>query len=105
MAKLDAAANAATELLRALASPVRLKILCQLVEGEKSVGQLAALLGVRETLVSQHLTLLRKDGLVRNRRAAQTIYYSLNSPVAERIIRVLYEEFCPDAADGTGTAG
>ena len=80
--EMDRSANAAAQLLKALASPVRLKILCQLVDGEKAVGQLAELLQARDALVSQHLALLRKDGLVRTRREAQTIWYSIASPAA-----------------------
>ena len=94
---LDHAASAACDLLKALASPNRLKILCHLVDGEKSVGQVAALVGIREATASQHLALLRKDRLVDSRRAGQTIYYRMVSPVAERLIGVLYEAFCPAA--------
>ena len=92
---LDAAASAACDLLKALASPNRLKILCHLLEGEKSVGQVAALVGIRETAASQHLALLRKDRLVDSRRAGQTIYYRMVSPVAQRLIGVLHDAFCP----------
>ncbi len=77
-----------------LLSPNRLKILCHLIGGEKSVGQVAALVGIRETAASQHLALLRKDRLVDSRRAGQTIYYRMVSPVAERVINVLHEAFC-----------
>ncbi|MEI6557295.1 MAG: metalloregulator ArsR/SmtB family transcription factor [Rhodospirillaceae bacterium] len=91
---LDAAAVTACELLKALASPNRLKILCHLVDGEKSVGQVAALVGIREAAASQHLALLRKDRLVDGRRAGQTIYYRMVSPVAAAIIGVLHTAFC-----------
>jgi DNA-binding transcriptional ArsR family regulator len=94
---MDQAALSASELLKALASPNRLKILCHLVEGEKSVGQIAARVGLREATVSQHLALLRRDRLVRTRRAAQTVFYSLDSPAAARILRVLSELYCPAA--------
>jgi len=97
IADMDTAAASASELLKALASPNRLKILCHLQDGEKSVGQIAALVGIRETAVSQHLALLRKDRLVTSRRAGQTIFYRLDSPVAARIISVLYEHYCRDA--------
>ena len=97
---LDTAASAACELLKALASPNRLKILCHLVEGEKSVGQVAALVGIREAAASQHLALLRKDRLVECRRAGQTIYYRMISPVAVRLIGVLHEAFCPRISAG-----
>ena len=97
--ELDHAANAASDLLKALASPNRLKILCHLIEGEKSVGQIATLIGIRETTVSQHLALLRKDRLVSARRAGQTVFYTLDSPAAARIIAVLYETFCAESYD------
>ena len=95
---MDEAAAAATDLLKALASPNRLKILCHLIDGEKSVGGIAALLGVRETVVSQHLALLRKDRLVRSRRSGQTIFYAIDSPQAEQVLRVLHQLYCHDHA-------
>ena len=91
---MDRAAEAACDLLKSLASPVRLKILCQLSTGELPVGELAARLGVRETLASQHLALLRKDGLVRGRREGRSILYAIASPAAERVVATLYELFC-----------
>jgi len=97
--ELDHAANAASDLLKALANPNRLKILCHLIEGEKSVGQIATLIGIRETTVSQHLALLRKDRLVSARRAGQTVFYTFDSPAAARIIAVLYETFCAGGHD------
>jgi DNA-binding transcriptional ArsR family regulator len=99
-AAMDRAAEAACELLRSLASPVRLKILCQLSTGELPVGELAARLGVRETLASQHLALLRKDGLVRARREGRSIFYRIASPAAARVVETLYELFCADGVGG-----
>ena len=57
----DHAAQAACNLLKALACPSRLRILCQLAGGEKSVGEVAGLIGMRQAAVSQDLTLLRKE--------------------------------------------
>ena len=87
---MQGAAEEATELLKALANRNRLMTLCQLVGGEKSVGELADLLGIRDTAVSQQLALLRKDGLVASRRDAQTIYYRLASDEAGKVIETLY---------------
>ena len=70
---LKASADQACTLLKALASPHRLMIVCALLDGEQSVGALAQRLGVRATLASQHLGLLRRDGLVSTRRDGQTI--------------------------------
>ena len=91
---MEAAADQASELLKSLANRNRLLILCQLVDGERSVGELAAFLGARDSTVSQHLALLRKDGLVRARREAQTIYYSIASSPAQRVLETLFAVYC-----------
>ncbi|WP_237560868.1 helix-turn-helix transcriptional regulator [Elioraea sp. Yellowstone] len=91
---LDAQAEAAAALLKSLANPVRLKILCALVEGERSVGALAERAGVRETVVSQHLMRLRAEGLVKNRRVATTVYYAITEGPALGVLEALHEAFC-----------
>jgi ArsR family transcriptional regulator, virulence genes transcriptional regulator len=102
------AADKATALLKALANRNRLLLLCQLVEGERSVGEMAARLQLRESAVSQQLMLLRKDRLVAPRRDGQMIYYRLASPAAAKVIETLYEIFCaeagaaPDVTEGAG---
>ena len=88
------AVEQATELLKSLASRNRLLLLCHLVEGERSVGELARLIDARETAVSQQLALLRKDRLVRTRRDGQTIYYSLASSRAAKVIETLHGIYC-----------
>ena len=95
---MHAAAGQAGELLKSLANPHRLMILCQLLEGERSVGELAAFLDLRSSTVSQHLALLRRDGLVTARREAQTIYYGIASMPARRILETLFELFCAPEA-------
>ncbi|WP_073627305.1 ArsR/SmtB family transcription factor [Pseudoxanthobacter soli] len=101
------AAEAASEFLKSLANRHRLLILCRLVEGECSVGQLADFLDLRDSTVSQHLALLRKDGLVRGRRDGQTIWYSVASEPARRVLEVLYDVYCaaPPVQDPTPEAG
>jgi ArsR family transcriptional regulator, virulence genes transcriptional regulator len=88
------AADAASDLLKALANRHRLLIICQLSEQERSVGQLADLLKIRDSTVSQHLALLRRDGLVSARRDGQTIWYSIGSVPARELIRTLYRVYC-----------
>lgn len=102
---LSAAADQASELLKSLANRNRLLILCRLMEGECSVGQLAGHLGLRDSTVSQHLALLRKDGLVRARRDGQTIWYSVESEPARRVLGALYGIYCVGPDDGAGEAG
>ncbi|GLH76281.1 transcriptional regulator [Bradyrhizobium sp. SSBR45G] len=91
---MEAAADRASDLLKALSNRHRLLIICQLVDDERSVGELAAFLGLRDSTVSQHLALLRKDGLVTARRDGQTIYYSITSEPAREVLRTLYQVFC-----------
>ena len=93
--KMSEAADVAVELLQALGNKSRLMILCQLIGGEKSVGELAGFLQARESTVSQHLALLRKDRLVATRRQGQTIYYAIASEPARRVLELLYEIYCP----------
>lgn len=81
-------------LLKALSHPKRLLILCQLVQNELPVGELAEAMGVRESTMSQQLSLLRKDGLVKNRRKGRTIYYSLARTDIEKLIGFLYATYC-----------
>ena len=92
--RMTEAADQATNLLKALSGRSRLMILCQLVDGEQTVGELADALEMRQAAVSQQLALLRKDGLVSARREARTMHYSLAGEEARRIIEVLYELFC-----------
>jgi DNA-binding transcriptional ArsR family regulator len=91
---MEVAADRASELLKALSNRHRLLIVCQLIDGERSVGDLAGFLGLRDSTVSQHLALLRKDGLVSARRDAQTIYYSIASDPARDILTTLYRVYC-----------
>lgn len=95
---MQSSAGKASELLKSLANPHRLMILCQLLEGERSVDDLAALLDLRTSTVSQHLALLRRDGLVVPRREVQSIYYGIASAPAQRILGTLYDLYCADAA-------
>jgi ArsR family transcriptional regulator, virulence genes transcriptional regulator len=108
-AKMKASAAAATALLKALANPHRLLILCHLANGEQSVGELEALLGVRQPHLSQHLARLRRDALVRTRRNSRTIYYRINSSAAAQVLRLLYDLYCSRRAvrraAGGGKAG
>lgn len=88
----------ASGLLKALANPHRLLIICQLVEDERSVGELAAFLGIRDSTVSQHLALLRRDGLVSARRDGQTIWYAIASREARELLKTLYRVYCAPAS-------
>ena len=92
-------AGEAAQLLRALANDKRLMLLCLLVDGEHSVGELNAKVDLSQSALSQHLALLREDGLVTTRREAQTIFYSLASGPARRIIKTLHGIYCGKPPD------
>ena len=87
-------AREASEFLKALAHESRLTILCDLLRGERSVGELMALLSRRQSTVSQQLARLRLEGLVSARRDGKIIYYSIASDKARSIIGALYSAFC-----------
>ena len=84
----------ASRLLKALANESRLMVLCSLCEREMSVGELNARVPLSQSALSQHLAVLRRDGLVTTRREAQTIYYSLVDGPAARVIDTLHGIYC-----------
>jgi len=90
------AASRACNLMKVLANPDRLMILCQLSQGEKRVGELEELLGILQPTLSQQLTVLREEQLVSTRREGKNIYYTLASPQALAVIKSLYQQFCSD---------
>ena len=94
VARLRGSAVRVTDLLKAMANPSRLMILCQLAEGEKSVGEMESVIGLSQSGLSQHLAVLRRKHIVATRREAQLIYYSLASKEVEEIMAALYRVFC-----------
>ena len=92
--RMAESAREASEFLKALAHESRLLILCDLLSGEKSVGELEAFLDLRQSTVSQQLARLRLEGLVAARRDGKTIYYSIASDKVRSVIGVLYSAFC-----------
>lgn len=90
----ESAGRAAT-LLRLLGNERRLMVLCQLADGELSVSELQSRVGLSQSALSQHLALLREDGVVATRRESQTIYYRIIDHAAMRVIETLAELYCP----------
>jgi DNA-binding transcriptional ArsR family regulator len=89
------ASEDAARLLKAMASPVRLRILCMLAETEMPVGEIAERLKIREQATSQQLAQLRFEDLIVPRKEAQRVYYRLASPEIERVLQALREIYCP----------
>jgi ArsR family transcriptional regulator len=94
-AAFEAQAAKAAAMLRALANERRLLVLCQLAEGELSVGALQQRLAISQSALSQHLAVLREESLVATRRESQTIYYRIQDPAAAKLIATLADIYCP----------
>ncbi|MFZ5608768.1 MAG: metalloregulator ArsR/SmtB family transcription factor [Pseudomonadota bacterium] len=94
MEDLQSNAARASALLKSMSNEWRLLILCHLVKGEKSVGQLEDLIGLSQSALSQHLAILRREKLVKTRREAQSIFYSLSSAEAIAVMNTLYTLYC-----------
>jgi len=92
--EMKAQASKASTLLTAMSNDKRLMILCQLLDRERTVNDLAELLDTRQSTISQHLALLRKDGFVTPRRDGQAQYYSLAGDEARSILETLYSLYC-----------
>ena len=97
---LDAAAMArqadsAADLLKALANPQRLRILCLLIEGERSVSEINGDVTISQSALSQHLAVLREKGLVTTRKQSQTVYYQVAQGPVHQIIETLHDVYCP----------
>jgi ArsR family transcriptional regulator len=96
---MRAAAKDATSMLRTLANPDRLLLLCQLSQGEKSVGELEQLLDIAQPTLSQQLGVLRQENLVATRRVGKQIYYSVNDPKVLILLNQLYALYCGGEGD------
>lgn len=96
--ELERHAEQAARMLRSIASKWRLLVLCNLVKGEKSVGELQNIIGLSQSALSQHLAVLRHEKLVAFRREAQTIYYRLSGREAGAVLTTLYGLYCGPGA-------
>ena len=95
LAKLQTAAAEACSLLKVLSNTDRLLLLCQMTQGEYSVGELEVIAGIRQPTLSQQLTVLREEELVKTRREGKQIFYSIASQEAFAVLQVLYQLYCP----------
>lgn len=95
--ELRSQAGEAASFLKSIANDRRLVILCELVKGERTVGELEAVAGLSQSALSQHLARLREARLVKTRRESQSIYYSLADPGVSKVIGVLHDVYCRPA--------
>lgn len=94
-ARLGAVSTQAVALLKLLANPERMQILCELSQGERCVGALEERLSIRQPTLSQQLGVLRTEGLVGTRREGKHIYYRVANAGCIEILAVLHRLFCP----------
>src|SRR5210317_2662559 len=92
--ELHDVASHAVELLKAMANEWRLMILCKLSEGEKTVSELQQCLGLSQSALSQHLAILRREKIVKARKHAKSVSYSLAGNEAPKVMNTLHEVFC-----------
>ncbi|WP_100753846.1 ArsR/SmtB family transcription factor [Vibrio salilacus] len=84
----------AADLLKVMAHPERLMVLCQLTKGEVGVGALQTSSVLSQSAFSQHLTVLRKHGLIKSRKESQQVFYSLDDERVVQLIHNLQSTFC-----------
>lgn len=94
--QMYAAATNASQFLRSIGSEHRLMILCTLMDGSKTVTEICNAVGARQSLISQHLTRLRLDGLVKVEREGHFAHYSIDDPMVRDIVTALHRRFCAD---------
>lgn len=92
--KMQSSANDACRLMKVLSNRDRMMLLCQISQGEKCVGELEACLDIQQPTLSQQLTVLRNEALVKTRREGKQIYYSHSNHVALEVMNVLYQNYC-----------
>ena len=92
---MSAAAGEAATLLKSLSHEGRLLLLCQLAEGERSVGELTQALDLRQASISQQLARLRAEGVVATRKEGQNVYYRLHDDRARQVIELIHSFYCP----------
>ena len=94
-AKLDSAAAEAADMMKALSNPGRLRLLCALVPGDKTVSELEAAVGASQSYVSGQLLKLRAEGLVECSRDGRSMHYRLADPRVRPLLEKVYDLFCP----------
>lgn len=103
--RLETKAAQAAGTLKSLSNKWRLLILCQLVKGEKSVGELLDIVDLSQSALSQHLAVLRESDLVSTRRESQSIFYSLKGEEVSQILAALYRVYCAPSEKKSAKAG
>ena len=98
MRELQGKARRVAGLLKAMSNPARMIILCEIAQGERSVGELERAAGLGQSSISQHLAILRGEAVVSSRRVRQTVLYSLASKEVVALMATLHAVFCREGA-------
>lgn len=96
---MDANAERVAQFLKSIANRMRLRVLCCLMQGEKQAGELSREIGISQANLSQHLSWLKKEGLVRNRREGTAMIYQLSDTSVRPLMEVLHGMFCVGDTD------
>ena len=105
VAKLEKKAALASAVLKSISNKWRLLILCHLVKGEKSVGEIHELVDLSQSALSQHLAVLRETKLVKTRRESQAIFYSVRGSEVPILLNALYDIYCAPPTKVDAPAG
>ena len=92
--KMQSSADEACKLMKVMANRDRMMLLCEIGQGEKCVSELEIALDLHQPSLSQQLTVLRKEGMVKTRREGKQIFYSLANQVAVSVMSLLYKHYC-----------
>jgi len=90
----DKQVESGTEILKSIAHPTRMKILCFLMDGEKNVGEIEQQFGSTISNISQHLTILRKANIINRRKEANYMFYSIKDKTIVTLMETLKNLFC-----------
>lgn len=93
-AKMQAQAEQAADLLKALSNPQRLRVMCLLIDGERTVGEINDEVALSQSALSQHLAVVREGGWVQTRRESQNVYYSVADGPVHKLIQTLHDIYC-----------
>lgn len=96
MREMEEKAETVARFLKGLANPHRIIVLCNLMQGERSVSELIEITGISQTSMSQHLSKLKEEGIVGFRREHRTLHYKITNPDVLRVMSLLYEMYCQE---------
>ena len=83
-----------SQVLKSLSHPVRLKVLCQVLEGEKTVNELTDFCGIAQSAMSQFLLRMKNEGILASRTEGTHVFYGLADPKIKKLLKSIKEIYC-----------